>query len=32
MNHSPQFWQYVAEHSPDYKSLRKTIKDFSPHI
>lgn len=26
MNHSPAFWQLVARHCPDYKSLRAYIK------
>lgn len=32
LNHSKQFWQLVEAHIPNYKTLRKSIKTFSPDI
>lgn len=32
MNHSPAFWALVAESIPDYRRLRKNIKNFQPSI
>lgn len=27
-NHSPKFWKVVEENTPDYKNIRKQMKDF----
>ncbi|MDE6104777.1 MAG: M48 family metallopeptidase, partial [Clostridia bacterium] len=27
-NHSPAFWKLVAEYEPDYKNLRKALKNY----
>jgi len=32
MNHSPQFWQLVEQHYPDYKNAKKQLKDYSPYL
>lgn len=31
MNHSPQFWKLVEEIIPDYRSLRRTLKQSQPY-
>ena len=30
MNHSPQFWQLVAAHCPEFKLLRRRLKQHHP--
>lgn len=32
LNHSPEFWQIVADILPDYKERRKQTKTHSPHV
>lgn len=32
MNHSPEFWGFVASLMPDYKQRRKALKHYSPRI
>ena len=32
MNHSPRFWQLVAEILPDYRTSRKWLKDHGPAV
>lgn len=31
MNHSPTFWDLVAQRCPDYKQYRRQLKRFHPH-
>ncbi len=32
MNHSKDFWQLVEVHQPQYRELRRTLKQYSPDI
>jgi predicted metal-dependent hydrolase len=32
MNHSPEFWQIVAQGDPDYKAHRRTLKQENPML
>ncbi len=32
MNHSPSFWRLVEEYVPDYKPLRKQLKQHNPYL
>lgn len=32
MNHSPKFWNLVEQMEPDYKRIRKTMKQYSPQV
>lgn len=31
MNHRPEFWQLLATHCPNYKSLRRQLRAHHPH-
>ncbi len=31
-HHQTEFWQEVEKHQPDYRQLRKRLKDFSPYL
>ncbi len=32
MNHSPKFWKLVGEYVPDYKQLRRQLKQYNPYL
>jgi predicted metal-dependent hydrolase len=32
MNHSPAFWQRLSETCPNYKKLRRDLKNYSPYL
>lgn len=32
LNHQPDFWNLVEQHSPSYRTLRKALKQHNPHL
>ncbi len=32
MNHSPHFWEIVGQYFPDYKNVRKALKNRNPYL